>query len=161
MKLTTKKLKEMMSKWLSNFDMKSITSIREITGTFDDEELNQKHIDCAAKQFGLGTGFTKEFVEDHIWKTWSAVDSWSRVKKYLLREDAFDYFYANGCFAIDLYGDANKQLVTKFFNSPELAQKCICRVFVPKNDSLRDNYRLEVITTPEDDEVVGWSLFVD
>lgn len=161
MKLTTKKLKEMMSKWLSNPDMKWISSIREITGAFDDNELTQKYIDEVAEQFKLGIGLTKEVVEDHTWKTWSGVENWSRIKKYLLREDAFDYFYANGYFVFDLYGDANKQLVTKFFNSPKLAQKCICRVFAPKNEYLRDNYRLEVITTPEDDEVVGWSLFLD
>lgn len=34
-------------------------------------------------------------------------------------------------------------------------------VGLPKSECLADNYRLEVVTTPEDDEVVGWTVLAD
>lgn len=46
------------------------------------------------------------------------------------------------------------------FNDPKQAKKCIFRCFYPDNQ-LADNYRLEVVTTPDDTEVVGWTVIVD
>lgn len=169
MKITTQKLKEMMTGWLSNPNMRAIASIKEACALYDDDNVTQKDIDEAAEDFALAKGLTQQVVEDHIWKMWSRGENWSRAEKHLLKDNAPDYFYLRSNnlgeqvprFMSDLYGDSNKELVAKFFNDMKAAEKCVLRVFVPKSERLADNYRLEVVTTPEDDEVVGWTVLAD
>jgi hypothetical protein len=59
-----------------------------------------------------------------------------------------------------MVGDADIDLVTKYFNDQQQAGKCIFRCFVPDNQ-LADHYRLEVTTTPDDTEVIGWTVIGD
>ncbi len=59
-----------------------------------------------------------------------------------------------------MLGESNQDLVDKYFKDLKLAEKCVYRMFVP-NNQLADNYRLEVITTHDDSEVVGWWVTVD
>ena len=164
MKITTQKLREMMTEWLSNPEMRTIPSIRVEEALHDDEDVTQEHIDSAAEDFGLAKGLTRQFVEEHIWKMWSRSENWVRAEKHILKENAPDYFYnSSGAteFIRDLYGASNKELVAKFSKNMKAAEKCVCRVFFPKSECLADKYRLEVVTTPEDDAVVGWCMFSD
>ncbi len=64
-------------------------------------------------------------------------------------------------FPHDVCCEHKQELVNIYFNDLKLAEKCIYRLFVPSNELLADSFRLEVITTPEDDEVVGWWVTVD
>ena len=66
-------------------------------------------------------------------------------------------------FNIDVIGGQDDALLAKYSGplNEALARKCVYRCFVHANDNFADNYRLEVITTPDDDAVIGWSVTVD
>lgn len=93
------------------------------------------------------------------------------------RKIALDKWYAAGCpdslyprdsykpiteFKIDVIGGGNSELFPKYSGDANeaLAKKCIYRLFSP-HDLFADNYRLEVITTPDDSQVIGWCVTVD
>jgi hypothetical protein len=60
----------------------------------------------------------------------------------------------------DQHGDHDQVVLERVYNNAE-GPKCWLRVFVPDNDDLADNWRLEVVTTPDDTEIVGWETIVD
>jgi hypothetical protein len=64
------------------------------------------------------------------------------------------------CFPLDLYGEEDEALVKHYHDNPKEAEKCVLRVFQAPH-GLCDNYRLEVVTTPDDSRVVGWTVIVD
>lgn len=66
-------------------------------------------------------------------------------------------------FTVDVIGGGDEDLLAKFSGplNEALARKCIYREFNHSNDNIANNYRLEVITTPEDDAVIGWCVTVD
>jgi hypothetical protein len=127
-------------------------------------------------------GPARIYGDDHIWALWCDGQHWEHIEEETLEdihedewEDWFvgfsDYEKAQDGmrliktgkfpkFQEDMIGDSNKELVEKFFNNPELAKQCHHHIFEPDN-FLGDAHRLEVITTPEDDVVVGWTVFVD
>jgi hypothetical protein len=65
-------------------------------------------------------------------------------------------------FHFDVMGDGDSKLLEQYSGdiNAEKAKKCIYRLFSP-HELFADNYRLEVITTPEDDAIIGWSVTVD
>lgn len=102
---------------------------------------------------------TPELFDEFIWKLWTDGSRWKRDKKCNLKDDDYGTFY-NGEFQIDMIGECNDLLAKKYSANPELLKKCIFRTFVPNNE-LANNYCLIVVTTPEDDEVIGWTVTVD
>ena len=70
-----------------------------------------------------------------------------------------NYFYENE-FNIDVAGECDDILVQKYCDDLELAKKCIVRTFIPNNE-LGYNFRLEIVSTPEDDFIIGWTLITD
>ena len=56
----------------------------------------------------------------------------------------------------DVAGSFDNELASKFMSA---ADKCYHTVFVPPH--LYDNYRIEFLITPDEDQVIGWSLIVD
>jgi hypothetical protein len=145
-KLSTKMIKDIMNHWLCTPELR--------------EQINERTIDC------------DESEREQHWKNWCDAKQWKRVEKRKLKEDWVDYFIDDSFidnsnillkeiyFPIDTAGWQNKNLVIKYFNDPKLATKCILRAFVPDND-FGDDYVLEVVTTHDDTEIIGWTINQD
>jgi hypothetical protein len=186
-KLSTEKLKEMIGTWLSkpevrgdlehHSEMDDPTRVIHGFGGRPDETL----LEYNKRMFEAPVSVSNaEELEEHIWKLWCDGSNWKRQEKHQLKDEAEDTFSETQyigewkpglpgnqqerrkvpSFPNDMLGESNATLVEKYFNDPELAKKCVYRLFSPDNQ-LADNYRLEVITTHDDSEVVGWWVTVD
>jgi hypothetical protein len=164
-KLNTKKIKKLITQWLSDEKIvKDIILRMYHTYEEDDGEL------LDAEYWGCQKNCSKQELEDRIAFLWSDGNNWRRNEKCKLKYDWETFLsgveYKLGHikkiphFNIDIYGWSNDELVIKLFNDPKTAAKCIKRSFEPC-EQFADNFRLEVITTPEDDEVVGWTVYRD
>lgn len=159
-KFSTNQLKTMMITWLSNpkfrEDLKYYSDYNP-----DEAEFHEKCIIFEASE----DIETKDQLAEHIWKLWTDYKQWKCIAKYKLKEN-YHYYLNNhdgdsvSNFPIDAGGECDNILVKKFSENIEQAKNCILRVFVPDN-ALEDDYRLEIITTPEDDVIIGWSLITD
>jgi hypothetical protein len=51
----------------------------------------------------------------------------------------------------------------KLLSSMSEDDKCMChfRIIVPKDDELRETFRIEVVTTPDDSQIIVWCLITD
>lgn len=186
-KLSTTKIKELIGTWLSSTEARNnLQHHSEISnpngimkgwgGAADKTEL-QYALDLWEAPTSVQTSIQ---LEEYIWKLWCDGSRWKREEKRKLKDEAEDTFseyeYIGELkatlpgnrqerrrvpsFPCDMLGKANQALVEKYFNEPKLAEKCVYRMFVPDNQ-LADSYRLEVITTHDDTEVVGWWVTVD
>lgn len=156
-KLSTDKLKKLITQWLSTLEIEN-----DLKGYYT-QDLDQKELDYISNELGLDKNLTAGDIDCHIFKLFSNGSQWSRENKEKLKEEWKSYFYTNPKpeFAYDFAGNSDINLVTEFCNKPKEAEKCILRVFVPKNDHLGNNFRLEIVTKPDDTEVVGWTVMVD
>lgn len=175
-KLSSKKIKQLIEAWLSSpYAKERISHFVD----FDryDEKTRKELLKNTAEWFKYKLDCTPEELLEHIYGLWCDGNQWKRDSKRKMSEDWETYFsdydysqvkdFKPGdrvpkkpyC-PVDMMGDYDVELVTKYFNDPESAKRCIHRIFVP-NNALDDNYRLEVITTPEDDAVVGWTVVED
>lgn len=159
-KLSTNQLKTMMVTWLSN------PKFREDLKYYSDYNPDEAEFHEKCIIFETSENIeTKEQLEEHIWKLWTNSEQWRHHEKRKLKEN-YDEYLDNrdgdsvGNFPIDIGGEYDSFLVEKFSENPALAKNCILRVFVPDN-VLGDNYRLEIVTTPEDDAIIGWTVIVD
>lgn len=172
-KLSTAKLKKLIGEWLSK------PEIRESLKHHSDVHTRE-NLDYVAELFGGKKGCTQSDLEQHIWGMWCDGGRWKRREKRMLKDEWEDKLsmteylgeWKPGLpgnqqerrqvpyFDVDMVGEANMELVAKLHADPKQAAKCIFREFEPDNQ-LADNYRLEVVTTPDDSEVVGWTVIVD
>ena len=159
-KFSTHQLKNMISIWLSD------PKFKEDLKHHSDYDINKAdfHEQCIIFEASDNVE-TKEQLEEHIWKLWIDGEQWKRHEKRKLKNNWDDYLDNRdgdsvGNFPIDMGGSCDDVLVKKFADNPEQAKNCILRIFLPDNN-LADNYRLEIVTTPEDDMIVGWTLIVD
>jgi len=186
-KLSTEKLKELIGTWLATdaarHDLKHHSDLDnpdEMTVDWANGDVEVTRLQYVCRLYGAPLDSTLVQLEEFIWHMWCDGSQWKRCEKRQLKDEAEDTFtqveyigeWKKGLpgnqqarrtvesFPCDLMGEHNPELVTKFFNDLKAAQKCIYRTFVP-NNQLADNYRLEVITTPDDTEVVGWWVTVD
>lgn len=110
------------------------------------------------------------------WKKWTNKNQWKRFSKCKCKSeqgnDEFINFntptsylvndcgYPTGpCMGSDWAGDSNQELVTQIYIQNKQGD-CLIRRFIPNND-FGDNFRLEVYTTPDDMEIIGWDVVVD
>jgi hypothetical protein len=152
-KLSTSRLKDMISAWVSTPEIQRDLYIHDETH----EE------------------------QERLWKLWCDGSQWKRREKRKLDSEEFkDQFtsieYHEGFnpslpgykqphryvpyFDVDMAGHVDMELVKKYLDDPAQGSKCIVRGFEPADD-FADNYRLEVFTTPEDDAVIAWTIIVD
>lgn len=143
-KFTDSILQEKISVWLSDPELKEYLKDALIFIKDDDARANIE---------------TKEQFDEYIWELWVDSSQWECEKNEVLGDDCENYFYQNE-FDIDVAGECDDALVKKYSDDAELAKKCIVRTFIPNNE-LGDNFRLEMVTTPEDDAIIGWSLITD
>lgn len=165
-KFSTHQLKTMISTWLSDpkykDNVKSCSYMTDtdalVTAWESGETITQmeqmRRLWKAPKNVN-----TPELLDEFIWKLWIDGSRWKRDKKCNLQEDEHGMFN-DGQFQIDMIGECNDLLVKKYSAEPNQLKKCILRVFVPDNE-LADNHCLHIVTTPEDDEVIGWTVIVD
>ena len=145
------------------------------------EELAQLREEVA-KSWNLSKWTSDEELLDRIFDEWRKGENWKRSEKRKVgQENWIEYFGSpdydklgrddpwpprlDQCklaeFPIDVCGEHDADLHRKGFEDPKWGARCIYRMFLPRNDHLADNYRLEVITTAEDDAVIGWWITVD
>lgn len=186
MKLSTKNLKEMIGTWLSKQEIRddlSHHSVVDPNRMVDDWQTKTKITELEYERRlwkAPASVTTPEQLEKHIWSLWCDGNKWKRQEKRLLKDEAEDTFTETQyigewkpglpgnqqehrkvpSFPVDMIGESNQELVTKYFNDLKIAEKCVYRLFSPDNQ-LADSYRLEVITTHDDSEVVGWWVTVD
>lgn len=162
MKLSTDKIRALLSSWLTTPDME--TKVKEwccLIDEMDAAELSQVKTNLKLKQSA-----SVDDVREALWKLWSNPKAWKRESKGKIGEDWKSFLYQPDKwhnayeFAYDFAGDGDLNLVQKYCNNPSDAEKLIRRMFIPNND-FGDNFRLEVLTTPDDTEVVGWCITVD
>jgi len=57
------------------------------------------------------------------------------------------------------FGEIDEELLSSMSED----DKCMChiRIIVPEDDELRDGFRIEVVTTPDDSQVIVWCLITD
>jgi hypothetical protein len=170
MKFSTDKLKALISTWLNVPEAREDLRHHSDSMTYDD-------FDKAAGYWKAPKNCdTVEKLEQHIWDLWCDGSRWNCEEEREWGDEA-DFIESQlvgtwdpepskrvyrkvPTFPCDMLGDHNSVLVKKFFDDSELGKKCIYRYFSPDNQ-LADNYRLEVVTTPDDTEVVGWWVTVD
>lgn len=158
-KLTTGDLKLMINGWLSTANVKA--DLRE--HHMRDGEA-QGEVDREAAWWKLPPGTSIAVVREAIWQAWCDGSQWKRASKRRLGDEADTYFYDHSVgdmtFMEDFCGNQDVVLIRGLSADRSRIPQCWLRVFVPNNE-LADNFRLEVVTTPEDDAVVGWSVVAD
>jgi len=181
-KLSTSVLKDMIGEWLSKpeirDDLKHHSEMDDPDRIVEDwaNKVNTTQFERERRMWEAPQSVsTPALLEEYIWKLWCDGSRWKRQEKRQLKEEYESYFCESDYpenwqrgqpvpqkpyFPEDMLGESNAALVEKYFNDPKQAAKCIFRCFVPDNQ-LADNYRLEVVTTPEDDAVIGWLVIVD
>ena len=124
----------------------------------------QEFIDKSVENYGLKPGLDVEEARQKIWDLWCNPKSWQRTEKHRLGESHEDFIYemngsnVRGGFMEDFMGDHDRELCAQYAGRPE-AEKCIYRLF--DSTLFGDNYRLEVVTTPDDSHVIGWVIVED
>jgi len=163
-KLSTGALRERMVEWLRDPRLRDHIRYLSDPTPRDGGEPLRDLLDRTARGFGLPAGLTSSELEDGIWSAWCDARRWKRAAKQRLGESYDDYFYraADGTttFSVDVAGGHDDRLVAAMVDDPALAKRCTCRIFVP-DEPLSDSYRLEVVTTPDEEAVVGWTFIVD
>ena len=150
-KISTEWLRDQIPVWLGTEELR-----KKIWGYYIEEG---EDISELAEEIGLKKDATADQVNQKLWDDWKDGSKWKRFDKHRLGEDWQEYFYEPGAFVDDFAGDYNKDLVTSL--STEQKAKCIHRGYGQRNPRLMDNFRLEIVTTPDDVAVVGWVVVVD
>ena len=165
MKLTTADIKKLISTWLSQPGIAEQFHTDAIGLT----ENVQEHIDRYAGYFNLPPGTTAKELGEHQAKLFADGNQWARNSKRRMGNDVYEF----GWFSIsetdpehfkfypdhdDMFG--YDEALAKELHKAGKLKKCWHREFNPKND-LADNYRLEVLTDPDDTKIVVWQIITD
>lgn len=187
-KLSSAALKAMIPLWLDNREARQLLRCHSDFSDSSNPAEAALLLARACEWFELPPAATEAQLEERVWSLWCDPGQWKRVEKRKLKDEwtsyfhrscgaimGDDYVYRHGedeclrhactepqtaCFTVDQQGGHDQERVDACWADPRRAQACWRRVFVPDND-LADNYRLEVVTTPEDDAVVGWTIVTD
>lgn len=157
MGLGTAEIKQLIGGWLSDPAFR-----QELVSTF----IRPGDHDVLARvnaSFDLPETASYHELSQRIFDLWKNPETWKRAEKRRIKGDWEDYIdSSNGQyeFASDFAGWQDKDLVTRCGTDQAFAEKCWYRLFEPRG-TLGCSFRLEILTTPDDDAVVGWVIFVD
>jgi hypothetical protein len=126
---------EIISKAVSLFSPNDTYAIAEINKKFAIGKLWKRWVKCCVGNEDSGVDIGNFFHLD------------PRTNKVILERD----------FAFE----GNQKLMEDVCKGVIISDKCIYRRFEPELDHSPDTFRLEVITTPDDTEIVGWWVYVD
>jgi hypothetical protein len=115
-------------------------------GKLDEEDLET--VAGHAKDFKVAND--PLVVADYFYKEFCNIKRWKRDSKQIGKyQEDFDSH-------IDVCGEINSNIKPLKDNDP-----IIIRTFMPKNEQLSDNFRLEFITLADDSDFVYWTIIVD
>lgn len=167
-KLSTGAIRDLIKVWLTEMHIDGLTHYvcdfyDERKGPPTSELLDQPVGPDTARWFKCNPSVTRRYLRDRLYADWIEPKQWKRAMKHRLNDvDLFFYEDGKGIikFNIDCMGAADESLV-KLCADETYAERCWRRMFVPANPQLSDSYRLEVVTTPDDDKVIGYSFVID
>lgn len=157
-KISTAEIRRRITSWLGTPELKE-----ELKGHYVHDDSDSSDLVRYAERFGAPAGSSKDEIEESIWKLWIDGSQWKREEKSRLDgswEDWMSIDDSVSSFPVDFAGGFSGALVAEHVKDPSLAEKCWYRLFIPKN-GLGDNFRLEVVSTPDDSEIIGWCVTVD
>ncbi len=163
-KISTQDIKKLIPSWLGTETVRN--ELREYHIQDDETEDDELQSLVEENNIKVKKPYTKDNVRQAIFDLFCSEKEYSRTEKRKITDDWDTYFYPNESktsmtFASDFAGGSEQSLVNDLAKEESRMQKCWLRVFSPKNELLGDNFRLEVVTTPEDDKIVGWLVVVD
>lgn len=160
-KLSSADLKEMIGQWLSTLEARQKLSwhyFRSSSSSSFNRDDAAAAV-CYAELFNMPVGSSPEDVNERMLQEFADPSKWKRESKQRAQssdeatcEDVIERFEP------DVVGLLNEQRITSLGDA---VGSCWCRTFTPKHETLADNFRLEVLTTPDDSEVIAWSVIVD
>lgn len=153
-KISTEWIRDHIPKWLGTQELKEF-----IWNYYTSDQMTVAELAELAKLVGLKKDATLDEVSSKIWCDWKDGAMWKRVNKNRLGDDWEQYFYEPGAFLIDCAGYYDQALVAKL--TAEEKKNCIHRGYGQRNKRLMDNFRMEIVSTPDDNLIVGWTVIVD
>ena len=149
-KLSSTEIKNLIIQWMNVPDVYNIIT-RKYVMLFDndlEDEFNKERISEITDYYKCGA--TKEAVKNAIISSITNPQNWSEVEKYSASESFYsdELFYDTAGYIAE---DASLYDI----------EKCTLREFYIGDDYVADNYRLEVITNPDDNKVIFWNLIED
>ncbi len=157
-KISTAEIRKRIVGWLGTAELKE-----DLKGYYVQDDSSPCALVRYAERFGAPVGSSKDEIEEFIWKLWSDGSQWKREEKSRLKDNWKDWLSCENSkpyFPEDFAGGHSSALLAEYCGDPVQAPTCWYRLFVPKN-SLGDNFRLEVVSTPDDFEIIGWCVTVD
>lgn len=163
MKLSTDKIRALLTLWICTDEVKERMKFNYFSPDADNQELDFWRTECKLKSTA-----TPEEIDAALWKQWCNVKQWKRTDKRTLSDDEWKYFLFKPTeddptysFISDHIADYhNKELVEYYYSNPTLADKLVYRMLIP-NNAHGDNMRIEIVTTHDDKDVVGWCITSD
>lgn len=184
-KLNTAALKAMIPTWVGSPSARELLRCHSDFSRDGTPPEQATLLARACEWFELPVGSSAARLEAHVWSLWCDPKQWKRVEKRRLKDEWSSYFHETCecsrdpgfdpvlhdlpcprdraiALSVDMLGSCDYELLDRMLDqhTGEVLTRCWLRVFVPDND-LADNYRLEVVTTPDDDAVIGWTVITD
>ncbi len=165
MKLSTQDLKDMIPAWLGR---DAVKEVQFNPNAWDDpEQYSQSAVDREASFYKLPAGMTLAAVEEHKFNLFKDGSQWKRSEKRRAADDVYEFgwFSAYHGEPLKMYPDHEEMFgvdmaLANALHEAGTLKKCWLRTFIPAS-FLADNYRLEVVTDPDDTKVVAWQVITD
>ncbi len=126
---------------------------------------SQDKIDESCSELNIKGPSTVSSFRTKIRSLFTSGKEWKRDTKCKLGDEWENFFYApqgeKVKWSDDFAQDCDDVLVQQYGTNSSLAERCILRNFYPRNESLSENFRLQVITTPDDSQIIGWIVGCD
>lgn len=156
-KLCTDKIKNLIIQWLSNTELHKLIKEYYIEDIEDISDFKNTY-DCINNINSLDDFYT------YLISEWTNKNNWKRNSKSKLKKDYTQFLIDDNnkyYFETGFYGNYNQNLVDYYCYNSHLAKNCIVRYFSCTNELIANNFYIYVITTPEDDKIIGWGIHHD
>jgi hypothetical protein len=156
-------MKKLTSADIKNLFIPKLSKIQPFPNFSKQEDINRW-----CDYLNLPIGITASDFGIRATKIWLNPKQWIRTEKARLKagcagEPHIQYDSETGLYEYYCYDDGeggSQEVIKKCYENEKYKDECWQRVFVP-NNIFGDSYRVEVLTTPDDFELVGWEYIVD